>query len=274
MFNRTKLLNISGDVLPRMWQYFQNDNITSAGYFPKDSSIKAGDKLAKIIFDDSDNSYSITEYYIAENENKQLVATELEGKEKKKYGASVSTFLGNTSNNGMLAIANEQTSLDFGGVKTIASQALMYKFINTNVQSADFKDLEKVHTPSAMEEAFTNSSLNTLNIPKLEELSGAECCKKAFYNTGLQEVEFEALKKISGRACLEEAFAKCRHLTSLFFPALENSFGVETGQFHNMLLDVNNCTVHFPIALQSVLSAWQDVQDSFGGTNITILYDL
>lgn len=192
-----------------------------------------------------------------------------------KFGATADTFLGNVSNDGSLIIPTEATELVFTGVKHIASQALIYKFYNTNVTSASFPDLEKIHTPSAAESAFVNSSLATLSVPKLTEISGAYCLARAFQATSLLSVEFTLVDTLTGRGCLEEAFKNARRIESISFPALtSSSFGSETGQFHNMLSGVTGCTVHFPAAVKSTIENWSDVVAGFGGTDTTILYDL
>ena len=192
-----------------------------------------------------------------------------------RYGARADTFLGDVSSEGGLRIPTEAADLVFTGVKYIASQALMYKFYNTNVRSAIFSDLEKIHTPSAAEWAFVNSSLATLSVPKLVEISGADCLAKAFQNTALVSVEFTLVSNLTGRRCLEEAFKNCRRIETLSFPSLTaDSFGVETGQFHNMLEGVTGCTVHFPAVVEAVIREWSDVVAGFGGTNTVILYDL
>jgi len=41
-----------------------------------------------------------------------------------------------------------------------------------------------------------------------------------------------------------------------------------------MLSGCSNVTVHFPSNLQSVIGSWYDVQNGFGGTNTTVLFDL
>lgn len=195
------------------------------------------------------------------------------GPAKKKYGVDIDSLLGETSAEGGLNIPNENQDLVFTGVKYIASQALMWKFLNTGVQSVSFPDLEKIHTPSAMESCFYNSSVATLSVPKLREISGALCCRQAFYRTNIESVEFTALTDLTARYGLQEAFAKGRRIASIRFPVLTN-LGSETNQFNNMLQDVTGCTVHFPAALQSTLSSWSDVQNGFGGTNTIVLYDL
>ncbi len=193
-------------------------------------------------------------------------------REKKKYNASVSAFLGDTASDGCLRIASERTDLVFNGVTYIASQALMYKFLNSNVTSVDFPDLERLHTPSCCESAWKESSIATINWNKLKEISGSNALYEAFYYSQLTNVVIPA-EEISGRKCLAGAFGNCRQLISLTFPAL-NNVGSETTQFDSMLQGVTGCTVRFPADMERIIGSWESVQNGFGGTNTVVLFDL
>lgn len=189
-----------------------------------------------------------------------------------KYGISIDCLLGNKSTDGALVIAHEVGDLVFDGVKSIASQALMWKFYNSNIQSVSFPDLIKIHTPSACESAFKNASITDIVWNKLDELSGTDALNEAFYNTQLTSVVISATK-ITGRRVLQGCFAKCNKLTTVIFTSLED-VGDETSQFDNMLQGVNGCTVSFPANMRSTLEGWTSIQNGFGGTNTTILYNM
>lgn len=76
-------------------------------------------------------------------------------------------------------------------------------------------------------------------------------------------------------SCLQNCFQNCTGLTSISFPDLKStSFGSYTNQFNNMLLNVTDCTVHFPSNLQGVIGSWADITAGFGGTNTVVLWDL
>lgn len=79
MFNRTKLLNIGGSVLPRTWQYSSTDDITTNGYFPKESRIQSGDKLTHVIYDKDNASYNMTTYYVDADDDGILSVSEIPG---------------------------------------------------------------------------------------------------------------------------------------------------------------------------------------------------
>lgn len=83
-FDRTKLLHIGGvSPLPQTFEYFSSDTVTTAGYFPKEGSVKDGDHVVKVaITRDQDtkliSAYSRTEYYMAADENGVLTATAIQ----------------------------------------------------------------------------------------------------------------------------------------------------------------------------------------------------
>lgn len=50
-YDKTKLLNISGgqSTLQSTFEYYSEDDVTVAGYFPKGQEVKAGDKVIKVV---------------------------------------------------------------------------------------------------------------------------------------------------------------------------------------------------------------------------------
>lgn len=164
-----------------------------------------------------------------------------------KYGVDVDAFLGNKSSDGMLQIPTAQASVDFTGIKSIGSQALMNKFLNMNVVSVNFSDLESLNAASA--------------------------CEGAFYSCTLEKVEFPKLTSVNGSKALKLAFGKNLHLTEIKFNVLSD-LGTRTDQFDDMLEGVTGCTVHFPAALESTIENWTSVTNGFGGTNTIVVYDL
>lgn len=71
VFDRTKLVHIGGvSPLPKEWEYFTTDNISAAGYFPKNEGIEAGDRVAMIDITKVGGvitGYVRSTYYIKEN---------------------------------------------------------------------------------------------------------------------------------------------------------------------------------------------------------------
>lgn len=50
-FDKSKLLHVAGadSILNHTFEYYSTDTITTAGYFPKDGDVKAGDKVVKVV---------------------------------------------------------------------------------------------------------------------------------------------------------------------------------------------------------------------------------
>lgn len=165
----------------------------------------------------------------------------------KKYGADIGGFLGDISSQGMLRLSIEEVNLDFRGVKSIGALVLKDRFSRINVKSVDFSDLERLHTPSALEGAFYQCNLEYVSFPKLKEISGAWALKGAFGHN--------------------------LYLKSISFPVLEN-LDSTTNQFDDMLDGVTGCTVHFPAHMESVISVLDSAGNGFSGTNTLILFDL
>ena len=114
------------------------------------------------------------------------------------------------------------------------------------------------------------------SLSAVEEITIDEALKQVFKgHTNLLMANFNNLKLISYNNIFYETFRECTNLQTINFPLLNsNSFGSYTNQFSQMLAGVTGCTVHFPSNLQSVIGSWGDVQNGFGGTNTTVLFDL
>ena len=130
---------------------------------------------------------------------------------------------------------------------------------------------------SALNAAFQGcTGLTSVDFSSLTTVSGSNAFSYAFYGcTSLTSVDLSSLATVSGSNAFSYAFYICTSLTSVSFPALTtSSFGTATNQFDNMLSGVRGCTVHFPASIQSTIGNWTSVQNGFGGTNTTVLFDL
>lgn len=81
-FDRTKLNHIAGGLspLPQTWEYSTSEEITSAGYFPKDIGILPGDKITKVNITKNVGTGVVesrvdTPYYVVADEEGVLTAT-------------------------------------------------------------------------------------------------------------------------------------------------------------------------------------------------------
>ena len=73
---------------------------------------------------------------------------------------------------------------------------------------------------------------------------------------------------------MRNIFAK-RDGLQIYFPAFNsNTFGNLTTYLDNIVSEAVGCTVHFPSNMQSIIGNWSSVQNGFGGTNTTVLFDL
>lgn len=79
------------------------------------------------------------------------------------------------------------------------------------------------------------------------------------------------------RNCCYKMFENCTNLASLYFPAITTtSFSGAVNQFNSMLVGVDNCTLHFPSNVQSVIEGLTGYSTTapFGATAGTVLFDL
>ena len=171
------------------------------------------------------------------------------------------------------------TSVDLSSLTTVSgSYGLYCAFKNcTSLTSVDLSSLTKVTGSNALGNAFYGCTrLTSVDLSPLTALTGSNGLSNAFYGcTKLTSVDLSSLTTVSGSNALANAFYGCTSLTSLSFPALAtSSFGTATNQFNNMLFKVRGCTVHFPASIQSTIGNWTSVQNGFGGTNTTVLFDL
>lgn len=164
---------------------------------------------------------------------------------------------------------------DLSSLKTVGINGLYYSYFYSGLSgSLDISSLVSVGS-NGLNNAFAYTKITSLNVSSLESVGRSGlygCCHDCTELSG--DVIFSSLKTI-GSGGLNNAFQRCPKITGLYFNALTSqSFGSYTNQFHNMLYDVNGCTVHFPSNLESVIGEWSDVLDGFGGENTTVLFDL
>lgn len=146
----------------------------------------------------------------------------------------------------------------------------------TGLTSVDISALTTLSGNSCCNGMFKGcSALTSVALTSLQEISGANAFANAFAFTGLTSLTFPSLSVLTASNAIKQICQDCLALTSISFPALTStSFGSQTTQFDNMLLNVTGCTVHFPSNLQSVIGSWASVTAGFGGTNTTVSFDL
>lgn len=170
------------------------------------------------------------------------------------------------------------TSVDLSSLTTAHGSALYSAFSGcTKLTSVDLSSLTTASNGSTLSRAFYNcTNLTSVDLSSLTTVSSSSALAYAFTGcTKLTSVNLSSLAIMSGSQSLYYAFQRCTSLTSLSFPALTtSSFGSYNNHFNNMLQGVTGCTVHFPASIQSTIGGWSSVQNGFGGTNTTVLFDL
>lgn len=130
-------------------------------------------------------------------------------------------------------------------------------------------------TMFAGEGNFNYYNISSIDLSSLETITGWTACESMFNHTGLINVDFYSLRVVSGYQAMRAMLAYCIYLTTVKFWALQpDGLGTNTNQFNLLLVGCSGVTVHFPSNLQSVIGSWSDVQNGFGGTNTTVLFDL
>ena len=88
-----------------------------------------------------------------------------------KYGASVSTFLGDIDTNGVLQIPSEQDNIVFSGVEDVAWYGLYYRCAYSSVKTVSFPDLKYLTGTQSCYGIFYNCQYHhNLQIQNLYEL--------------------------------------------------------------------------------------------------------
>ena len=153
-----------------------------------------------------------------------------------KYGATVSTFLGDVDASGVLQEPTAQTDLVFDGVTDLANFAVQYKFYNNpTISSASFPQLVQISGGSALLYCFSGTQIENVSFPVLQSVTGYRGFYDAFADSSIQSASFPALITVSGSSGFSDAFSSCGEITSASFPALEEITEIRTFYdcFHN-----------------------------------------
>lgn len=163
----------------------------------------------------------------------------------------------------------------------VFSDATMFRMFSSYMTNFDFSSLTAVSGYGAFSRAFTSLSAYdpvSFDFSNVVTVSGSGAFENAFAyayggTSGSYTVDFSSLAAITGSSAFNYAFYYNECIQSISFPSLSN-LGSYTNQFDDMLDGCSDVTVHFPAALQSTIGNWTSVQNGFGGTNTTVLFDL
>lgn len=174
------------------------------------------------------------------------------------------------------------TSIDLSGVTTInGSGAMDYAFSGTSITAVDLSSLTTI-SGTAMTNTFRDClNISSIDLSSLTTLSTGVSMNGTFGLSNnptsplpLTSVTFTSLATVGGTAPMRNIFQRRDGLT-VSFPAFNsNTFGAMTTYLDNIVAGAVGCTVHFPSNMQAIIGNWSSVQNGFGGTNTTVLFDL
>lgn len=208
----------------------------------------------------------------------QITGTMESGGSAEKYGATVSTILGDVDASGVLQAPTRKTDLVFDGVTDLAMNALYYRFYESStIHSVSFPQLVQVSGKDALNYCFRNAPIENISFPVLQSVSGYcglyGVCSST--SASIQSVSFPALKTVSGGSGFSSAFSNCRELTSASFPALEEITGGDA--FYSCFASCSALTnVSFPKLKKigsdtTTVTNYRHFDSSFRSTGITSL---
>lgn len=147
-----------------------------------------------------------------------------------------------------------------------------------NLRSTGLHSLRKITGAQACNEMFEdNTSLTDACLENLVEVNNQMSMREMFMGcTALETVRFTKLRSLNQTRILEMTFKNCTALKHIYFPNLTTIYSNATfGEIGDgMLYGCTDVTVHFLASMESVIGNWTAVQNGFGGTNTTVLFDL
>lgn len=164
------------------------------------------------------------------------------------------------------------TSITFNGLQTVSGE---YTF--TGLLSGNLENITSLRFPS-LTTASGEYVFNDFNYSGSYTSNNRNYLKKLYFDS-LNSIDgYKIFYQIALRPSYEYSGGNYiyNYIEDIYFYALTpSSFGqTYTNQFNDMLHDQENTTVHFPMSVQSTIGSWSDVLAGFGGTNITVLFDI
>ena len=196
--------------------------------------------------------------------------------------SSITEITGTDSLKNFCMNCTSLTSVDLSGLTTInGNGAVDTAFSGTSITAVDLSSLTTI-SGTVMTNTFRDCPyISSIDLSSLTTLSTGVSMNGTFsLSTNptsplpLTSVTFTSLATVSGTAPMRNLFQR-RDGLEIFFPAFNsNTFGVMTTYLDNLVGGAVGCTVHFPSNMQAIIGNWDSVQNGFGGTNTTVLWDL
>lgn len=174
---------------------------------------------------------------------------------KKKFGATVDTFLGDVDENGVLQAPSNTVDIVFTGVKNIAKNALAYKFQSSKITSLDLSEIESFDYEASCRYMCENcqflTSVNMSNIKKITEMNTCQGMFNAC--TNLSHVQLNNLTEIigtdrgAGAQTCGTMFQSCKSLREIDLNKLETIQGSKACSYM-----FNACTALRSVGLASL----------------------
>lgn len=183
---------------------------------------------------------------------------------KKKFGATVDTFLGDVDANGVLQTPTEPVDLVFDGVKEIPTSGLINMFSRKeSIGFVSFPDLETVGA-SSLEYAFGTSSITGIFIENIKNIKGTRALQDLCYNAkqltsvtikslpetiGQEKFFYRAFYTASNLATVDVDFESVKHIKgeSCLYAMFQNDYkaGVEINLGNLETIEGNNAAQYF-----------------------------
>ena len=213
--------------------------------------------------------------------------------------SSLETISGPNAFSNAFSSCKSLQTVDLSSLTTISSTNSQMFYGCTGLTSIDLSSLTTVYSIQNMFQGCT--ALTSVDLSSVTTLYGTS--NYSFYGTfygctSLTSLDVSGITSVAGHmGAFREMVRGCTNLQTLtinvsdagadgafismcynsgmknlYFPNL-STLGTYTNQFNKMLEGTTGCTVHFPAAMQSTISALASYP-SFGGTSVTVLFDL
>ena len=166
---------------------------------------------------------------------------------KKKFGASIDTWIGDVDENGVLQQTTWTGALNFSGIKEIARNSLKYAFYgNTGITSVDLSSLTTVNNSglyctfydckglirvdlssltsvetNGLQSTFRNcTGLTSVDISSLTTVAGVGLYNTFYGCTGLTSMDLSSLTTVGSNSGFSGVFQNCKGLTSVDLSSL------------------------------------------------------